>query len=192
MTETVKPETGAGQGQEENRPRCQAGRATKGSWCWREATERITPESPVPNVCAEHYRAIQLSCEVDTYFDALDDLREWIAAKVDSEYENRLMNHAYRMRDDLEREYWRAAVKDRAASLIANLGPGERITDEAAEEFAEVALRADALADARGTLEDAPEEVFGRRDRWQIVAGLAASVEAVNEEHDRCKQRIGL
>lgn len=198
MTETMKPSEAAGseagrsqgQGQEEEQ-RCAFGSKTK-SPCWREGTERMYADAPEPKVCAEHFRALELGREEDSYIVALDKLREWIVAEVDSEYENRLMNHAYRMRDRLEEEYWQTAIKGKAAELIARLGPGEHISPEAAEEFAEVSLRSDALAAARGILEDAAEEVFGTRDRWQIVAGLAVAVEAANEEHEEIKQRIGL
>jgi hypothetical protein len=190
MTESTTTTTEV---REQERPRCDFGSKSKHP-CWREATQRMFAEHPEPQVCEEHFRAIELGRKVDSYLDALYKLREWIASEVDGEYENRLTNHAYTMRDNLEREYWQVAIKDRAAEIIANAGPGEaeHISLEAAEEFAEVSLRDDALSNARGILEDAPETLFGTNNRWEIVAGLVAALKPVHEEHEKIKQRIGL
>jgi hypothetical protein len=53
-------------------------------------------------------------------------------------------------------------------------------------------VRSDALIDALVMLEDAPEEMFGSRDRWLIVAALQVVAERESEELGIYKEEIGI
>lgn len=137
-------------------------------------------------------KAVRLGMEVDELFMALEKLAAFIAAEVDSEVENRLMEPAYRMREGLERDFWSAHVAQKSAERIAELGPGEHVSAEAAHEFTELLERSNALGTAIAVLEDAPEEVFGHQLRWPVIAGLVAVKETLSEEVSGCKERVGL
>jgi hypothetical protein len=176
---------------EEERPRCMGG-YRRGEECWREATERIIADRGEPDACAEHYQVYMAAQEAREWREALDKFGAWIAAEVDSEVENTLMRPAYEMREKLEEAFWRAYVAKQTAERIANLEPGERLAPEGAREFTELFERLSSLGDAITILENAPEEIFGRRGRWHIIAGLLAVKETVSDEVDRCRREIGL
>jgi hypothetical protein len=177
----------------QERPRCRAGYRQKNQ-CWREATERLFPDSLDPEVCAEHFRAIQLSNEASEMLGGLESVQEWIASHVDGPVETTLQPRAWEMRAAMEEQYWRLHLAARTAERMAFLGPeeSERISPEASREFTELFERSHAVEAAIAILEDAPGDVFGAIDRWQIVGGLAAVRDALNEEVSRCKERIGL
>jgi hypothetical protein len=84
----------------------------------------VWDDAPDFDVCAEHYRAIQLGEDVDELLYHLDRLGAWIAIWDEpSEAETRLQYRAFEMRDRLVEELWRATVKDKAAECIAMRGP---------------------------------------------------------------------
>ncbi len=71
-------------------------------------------------------------------------------------------------------------------------GGGPRLTLEQSEELTRRIVGADGLNDARTVLEDAPEEVLGRRNRWAMVDALVGAASAANEEVIRYKRELGL
>ena len=162
----------------EERLRCESGRAT-GERCWREATERVFEEAHEPlRVCAEHKRAIELGWEADEHLIALDKMQEWIRITAKGADDERLRTHADIMRQRAEREYWPVAVAEKATRLIADQPQGEKpLTQHQVRYLATLLLRSGALIDALVVLEDAPEELFGTRDRWLITAALQGVVE---------------
>lgn len=192
MTETTTrtEERGERRGEGE-RPLCHFGSKSDRP-CWREATERVWEEDAEPTVCAEHARYHRLGLEEDALHTALYSLGEWIAGPVKSAHLEELTRFAYEMRDEAEREFWRASVATRAARLVAEQGPGEpELSGAQAEGLAVALLRSDALNHARAILEDLPEEAFGHRSRWPIVAALNVLSEPTNEEVERRRRGLG-
>jgi hypothetical protein len=84
-------------------------------------------------------------------------------------------------------------VKAYAADLAAIQGPDEDpLTREQAQRLAEPWLRCDALVDAQAVLEDlkdVPEEVFGARSRWALIAAIAAASTEAGAEQQRLRRR---
>jgi hypothetical protein len=137
---------------------------------------------------------MRLGEKTDELFFALEEMQEWIAAKVRSTHETPLQRHAYTMREEAEAEYWRASVEAYAARLIAEQPEHERpLSREQARRLGALILRADALGEARVTLEDAPDDLFGGVGaRWRIVAALQALGDEASEEHEHYKREVGI
>ena len=190
MTEAM---TTANPGGEQERPRCRFASSTDHP-CWREATSAAHFDPGTPRYCPEHVEAMRLGEKTDEMLFALEELQEWIAAKVRSTHETPLQRHAHTMRETAEAEYWRARVEADAARLIAEQPEHERpLSREQARRLGELMLRADALGEARVTLEDAPDDLFGGVGaRWRIVAALQALGDEACREHERYKQEVGL
>jgi hypothetical protein len=191
MTEAMTTPSGT-----EERPRCRVGSQTDHR-CWRNATEYVDLTWPEPDVCAEHYRAIELRSKVDELHYALDKMGRWIAEWDDpTEDEDRLKSLAFRMREEALEELWRATVRAKAADLIAIQRPDSKpLSFEQAQRHEELRLRTDALIDARVILEDlrlVPEQAFGSGSRWRLAAALKAAATEASAEHARCWRESGL
>jgi hypothetical protein len=117
-------------------------------------------------------------------------MNEWIASEVNSEKETLLQHYAYDMREKAEAEYYRAAVREHAALLIASQGPDEEpFTGEQAEGLADLLLRSRALEGARYALCETPDVRVV--NRWGTVAALGAANSALTEESDAYRREIG-
>jgi hypothetical protein len=167
--------------------------------CWREATERLGSEWRESAICAEHVRAFALRREANELLSTLEQIGEWRlnspACAPASGEDTRLEAHALEILNKALEDYWRAAVKAFAADLIAIQGAEEEpLTQEQAERLAAPWLLSDALGDTQAVLEDlkgVPEEAFGVRGRWAMVAAIAAASSKASAEHDRVGGEMG-
>lgn len=177
----------------EEAPRCEYG-IGDGMRCWREATERPPGMGQGrPVCCPEHLRLVELGREEGDMLSTLDAMEAWVREKVNSPTESKVEFYAYTMREQAVADYWRAAVAEEAAIIIASQGEDERPISEAqAEHFAALWLRSEAISTAHGLLLDAPEDVFGRMDRWRTIVGLRAAGKSARDEAAAYKREIGL
>jgi hypothetical protein len=170
--------------------RCQWERS-QGLKCWREATERLIPEDPDYDICAEHFRAFQTAQATDPLVVALEKMGEWIAT-VDDGTDEPLLEYAFHMREQAYEDYWRAAVIHKGAELIAMQREGEEpLTREQAERIGDLLLRGQELTKARLILEESPGELFRfSADQWIVAAALEAAQRALGEELRRYRREI--
>ncbi len=175
--------------------RCRMGRKTD-SPCWREAVAPRFADEDEPILCPEHARVVELNDEMEDWYRNLLTITEWVEGPVRDTGDEDLQRLAYNARDEARREYGRLAVRAHAARLVADQGPPEpgeiTLTLNQAEELARRIMRADALNDARTTLEDLDEDVLRLRDKWATIDALALAATDANEDVGRYKEEIGL
>jgi hypothetical protein len=157
--------------------------------CWREATVPYRLDNPEgPKVCAEHKLVYDLEDEAEGYLESLQGLHEWIREGPEKDRTDRLRDVAYGQRDELERLYLGARIKADAARMVADQDQGEtpRLDLEMAQEIARTLICAEALVNARATLEDLPDEVVPPGlDRFATCAALMTFEAKADEAAER-------
>lgn len=171
---------------------CIAGSSTE-SACWREATEPLCIGGKEPQLCAEHAAVLSLSHETDRALEDLDTLHGWfrqLAAPALGDQGDRghLERHLEEAMEAILAEYFELRVQMKVAKAVAERREGEEpLSPEEATRMARPFLVGDAYMDARLILEDVPEDTYGSRDKWFIIATIARAAEEAKVGEPRSK-----
>ncbi len=170
---------------------CQAGSKTDHP-CWRETT---TTYNGTP-YCGEHVRLFEIGEEEDGWTYALRSVEEWFSGPVEEDQWGQFERLAWRVREEVRREYAQVSARAYAAKMLADQGPSESgeptLTPEQGEELARLMIRADSFNDARTTLEDAPADVVKMRNKWVVIDALVVAHEEANKKFADYKEELGL
>jgi hypothetical protein len=160
--------------------------------CLRPATETRWLDSPEPTLCAECARHIRLSDQADEHLFALDQIGEWVRELAQDNHRDfgGLERRVREIYEQLLKEYAELSAKVLAAQRIADGATPSDVPFEDAVKASRALMVSDALSNARFSLEEAPEESFGRLDKWATLGGLLLVGEEVSDEFHKARAEV--